>query len=59
MAIRKATVMGVVVVLALVGVVVSVLGLSVVSRTIPTGGTIMAIGLGAYSDSGCCLRAKW
>ena len=52
MAMQKATI-GAVVVLALMGLMVSVLGALVTTRTISSSGNIAAVGVGVYSNSGC------
>ena len=52
MAMRKAT-MGAVLAIAAIGVLVSALGARVSTRTISNTGSIMAVGIGVYSDSGC------
>jgi hypothetical protein len=52
MAMRKAT-MGAVLAIAAIGVLVSALGALVSTRTISNTGSIMAVGIGVYSDSGC------
>lgn len=52
MAMQKATI-GAVVVIALMGLMVSALGALVATRTISSSGSITAVGVGAYSNSGC------
>lgn len=52
MAMRKAT-MGAVLAIAAIGVLVSALGALVSTRTISNTGSIVAVGIGVYSDSGC------
>jgi hypothetical protein len=52
MAMRKAT-MGAVLAIAAMGVLVSALGALVSTRTISSTGSITAVGIGVYSDSGC------
>jgi len=52
MAMQKITV-GTVLAIAVMGVVVSALGVLVVTRTISNTGNVRAIGVGVYWDSGC------
>jgi hypothetical protein len=52
MAMRKATV-GALFAIALIGMMVSALGALVVTRTLPSSGSITAIGVGVYSNSAC------
>jgi hypothetical protein len=49
---RKAT-MGTVLAIAFMGIVVSALGALVANHTISSTGSITAVGVGVYSDSGC------
>jgi hypothetical protein len=52
MAMQKATI-GAVLAIAAISVIVSALGALVATRTFSNTGTITAIGIGVYSDSGC------
>ena len=52
MAMQKATI-GAIVIIALMAVVLSTLGALTVSQTFSNSGSISAIGVGVYSDSGC------
>jgi len=52
MAMQKATI-GTVVVIAVMGLMVSALGALVATRTISNSGSVTAVGVGVYSDSGC------
>jgi hypothetical protein len=52
MAMQKATI-GAIAVIAVLGVVMSTLGALTASRTFSNSGSISAIGVGVYSDSGC------
>jgi archaellum component FlaG (FlaF/FlaG flagellin family) len=52
MAMQKAT-MGAVLAIAVMGLMVSALGALVATRTISNSGSITAVGVGVYSDSGC------
>jgi hypothetical protein len=52
MAMRKATI-GTVVAMAVMGLMVSALGALVATRTISNSGSINAVGVGVYTDSGC------
>ena len=52
MAMQRATI-GTVVVIAVMGLMVSALGALVATRTISNSGSVTAVGVGVYSDSGC------
>ena len=52
MAMRRATI-GTVVAIAVMGLMVSALGALVATRTISNSGSVTAVGVGVYSDSGC------
>ena len=52
MAMQKATI-GAIVVLVYVGVIVSALGTLVATQTVTNTGSITAVGVGVYSNSGC------
>jgi hypothetical protein len=52
MAMKKAT-LSVIIVIALMGAMVSALGTIVSTRTISSSGSIVVVGVGVYSDSGC------
>jgi len=52
MAMQRATI-GTVVAIAVMGLMVSALGALVVTRTISNSGSVTAVGVGVYSDSGC------
>jgi hypothetical protein len=52
MAMQKATI-GAIVIIALMAVVLSTLGALTVSQTFSNSGSISAIGVGVYSNSGC------
>jgi hypothetical protein len=52
MAMRKATI-GAVLVIAVMGLMVSALGALVATHTISSSGSITAVGVGVYSNSGC------
>ena len=52
MAMQKATI-GTVVAMAVMGLMVSALGALVATRTISNSGSVTAVGVGVYSDSGC------
>ena len=52
MAMQRATI-GTVVAIAVVGLMVSALGALVATRTISNSGSVTAVGVGVYSDSGC------
>jgi hypothetical protein len=52
MAMQKATI-GTIALIVYMGVVMSTLGALTVSRTFTNSGSITAIGVGVYSDSGC------
>jgi uncharacterized repeat protein (TIGR01451 family) len=52
MAMQKATI-GTVVAMAVMGLMVSGLGALVATRTISNSGSVTAVGVGVYSDSGC------
>jgi uncharacterized repeat protein (TIGR01451 family) len=52
MAMQRATI-GTVVVIAVMGLMMSALGALVATRTISNSGSVTAVGVGVYSDSGC------
>jgi len=52
MAVQRATI-GTVVAIAVMGLMVSALGSLVATRTISNSGSVTAVGVGVYSDSGC------
>jgi len=52
MAMQKATI-GAVLAIAVMGLMVSALGALVATRTISNSGSVTAVGVGVYSDSGC------
>jgi len=52
MAMQRATI-GTVVAIAVMGLMVSALGALVATRTISNSGSVTAVGVGVYSDSGC------
>jgi len=52
MAMQKAT-LGMILGIALMGLVVSAVGTLVATQTISSSGSVSAIGVGVYSDSGC------
>ena len=52
MAMQRATI-GTVVAIAVMGLMVSALGALVATRTVTNSGSVTAVGVGVYSDSGC------